>query len=82
MRPKRTITDEIRDALRREPAKPLCVEDDVTQKVDVIVDEQAWPTLWDESIRREVQLGLAAIDRGEVEEWDIEATIAIAQRER
>ncbi len=80
MTPKLTNTDEIRDALRREPSKPLRVQDDVTQKVYVIFDEQALPTLWDEYIRREVQRGIDQLDRGEGQPLDIEATIAEARR--
>ncbi len=74
------LTKELREALQREPTKPLRVQDDETNRVYVIFDEQALPTLWDDYIRKEVHHGLAAIARGEVEEWDIEATIAEAKR--
>ena len=80
MTPKLTNTDEIRDALQREPAKPLRVQDDVTQKVYVIFDEQVLPTLWDEYIPREVQRGIEQLDRGEGQPLDIEATITEARR--
>ena len=45
------ITDEQREALRRSPNKPLRVPDDETNKVYVIIDEQALPTLWEDCIR-------------------------------
>ncbi len=74
------LTKEQREALQREPTKPLRVRDGETEKVYVIFDEQALPTLWDDYIRREVQRGLDQLDRGESEEWDIEAFLATAHR--
>lgn len=80
MTPKLTETDKIRDTLQRDPAKPVRVQDDVTQKVYVIFDEQALPTLWDDYIRREVQRGVDSLDRGEGQSLDMDATIAEARR--
>jgi hypothetical protein len=80
MAPTLSNMDEIRDALKRDPTKPVRVRDDQTNKVYVIVDEQALPTLWDEFLRREVQRGLDQLDRGESQPLDIEATIAEAHR--
>ena len=67
------LTDEQRLALEANPGRPLCVEDEQTQKVYLVMSEEALPTLWDDYIRREVKKGLDAIDRGEVEDWDIES---------
>ncbi len=80
MAPDLTNTDEIRDALQRDPTKPIRVRDEQTNKVYVIFDEQALPTLWDDYLRREVQRGLEQLDRGEGRPLDIEATIAEAHR--
>jgi len=80
MTPKLNDAGAIRAALRQDPAKPLRIEDDETQRVYVLVDEQALPTLWDEYIRREVQRGVDELDRGEGVPLDIEATIAEARR--
>ena len=37
------------------------------------MSEETLPTLWEDYIRREVNRGLEAIGRGEVEDWDIES---------
>jgi len=66
------------EAVERESAMPLKVQGDANDKTYVIVEESALPTLWDDFLRKEVDRGLAAIDRGEVESWDIEATITEA----
>ncbi len=80
MTPKLTSTDEIRSALERDPTKPVRVLDDQTNKVYLIFDEHALPTLWEDFIRREVPRGLQPLDRGEGQPLDIEATIAEAHR--
>ncbi len=71
MNPK--LTDEQRQALQSNPDMPLRVEDEQTHKVYLVVGEEALPTLWEDYIDREVRKGLAAIDRGEVEDWDVES---------
>ncbi len=65
------LTEEQRQALQANPEKPLRVEDEQTRKVYLVVAEEALPTLWQDYIDREVRKGLDAIDRGEVEDWDI-----------
>lgn len=67
------LTDEQRLALQASPGKPLRVEDEQTHKVYLVVSEETLPKLWEDYIRREVRKGLDAIDRGEVEDWDIES---------
>ena len=67
------LTDEQRQALQANPDMPLRVEDEQTHKVYLVVGEEALPTLWEDYIHREVRKGLAAIDRGEVEDWDVES---------
>ena len=74
------ITKEQREALQRSPEKPLRMPDDETNKVYIIFDEQALPTLWEDYIRREVQCGVDQLDRGEGEEWDVEAFLKEAHR--
>ena len=80
MTPKLTNADEIRNALQRDPTKPVRVRDDQTDKFYLIFDEHALPTLWEDYIRREVQRGLQQLDRGEGQPLDIEATITEAHR--
>ena len=67
------LTDEQRAALAANPGQPLRVEDGETHKVYVVVSEESLPTLWEDYIRREVAQGLAAADRGEVEDWDVDS---------
>lgn len=44
--------------------------------------DESFATLWEDYIRREVERGLAAIDRGEIEDWDIESIKAEGRRIR
>mgnify|MGYP000896169049 FL=1 len=74
------LTSEQRLALQANPGKPLRVEDDQTDTVYLVLPEEALPTLWEDYIRREVKKGLDAIDRGEVEDWDIESIKAEARQ--
>jgi len=67
------LTEQQRQALQADPEKPLRVEDDQTHKVYLVVAEEALPTLWQDYIDREVKKGLEAVDRGEIEDWDIES---------
>jgi hypothetical protein len=67
------LTDEQRAALAANPGRPLRVEDEATNKVYVVVSEESLPTLWDDYIRREVARGLAAAERGDVEDWDVDS---------
>jgi len=67
------LTDEQRAALAANPGRPLRVEDGETHKVYVVLSEESLPTLWEDYIRREVARGLAAADRGDVEDWDVDS---------
>ncbi len=61
------LTDEQRVALEANPGTPLRLEDPKTRKVYLVLSEESLPTLWEDYIRREVERGLAAAERGEVE---------------
>ena len=67
------LTNEQRLALEANPGEPLRIEDEQTRKVYLVMSEEAMPPLWDGYICREVKRGLDAIQRGEVEDWDIES---------
>ncbi len=67
------LTDEKRLALQANPGKPLRLEDEQTQKVYLVMSEETLPALWEDITRCEVKKGLDAIDRGEVEDWEIES---------
>jgi len=62
------LTPDQRSALQANPGRPLRVEDDQTHKVYLVVSEEALPSLWEDYVRHEVQKGLNAIDRGDVED--------------
>lgn len=74
------LSAEILEALQQHPGQPLRVFDDQSQKAFLVVPEEALPTLWDEYLRHELQKGLVALEQGEVAEWDVEATLAEAER--
>ena len=75
-----TITDEMRDALSEHPDEPLRLEDEQTQKVYVLIDQEEARRLFDAWLHREVQVGLEQADRGELRPWDIDETLADAHR--
>ena len=74
------ITEEQRAALRDNPGRPVRVEDDQTHQTYLLLSADAMPALWAEHIRREVAEGLAAIDRGEVEDWEVQSIKAEGRR--
>ena len=70
------ITEEQRSALQRSRGRPVPVQDEKTRKAYLLIGADEMPTFWEEYIRREVDEGLAAIDRGEVEDWEVESVKA------
>ena len=74
------LSEELRVALQANPDKPLRVEDEQTNRVYLVLSEEALPSFWADYIRREVTKGLDAIDRGEVEDWDVESIKAEGRR--
>jgi hypothetical protein len=70
------ITDEQRRALQENKGHPVHVQDDQTHEAYLLLGADAMPALWEEYVRREVAEGLAAIDRGEVEDWEVESVKA------
>jgi len=74
------LSEELRLALQANPDKPLRLEDEQTNRVYLVLSEESLPSLWADYIRREVAEGLDAIERGEVEEWDVESIKAEGRR--
>lgn len=68
-----TITEEQRQALQQNPGQPARVRDEQTDRVYLLFGADSMSALWEEYIRREVERGLAAIDRGEVEDGEVES---------
>jgi hypothetical protein len=75
------ITPEMRAALAVTPGQPVTVEDDETQKQYVLVDVERGRALTEQWIREQLQLGIAAAERGETEPFD-PAAIKAAGRQR
>jgi len=75
-----TITEEQRQALQQNPGQPVRVRDEKTDQVYLLFGAEGMSALWDEYIRREVEQGLAEIDRGEVEDWEVESVKAEGRR--
>lgn len=73
------LTDEQRDALLRSTG-PIEIHDSVMQQHYMLLPKTEYLRLVDDQLRREIQLGIDQADRGELEEWDVEAVIAEANR--
>ena len=76
------LTDEMRQALAKQPAGPISIEDDQTQNFYVLLSKEDYCRLHDEYIRRELQVAFDQVDRGEVSELDMDALLAEAHRRR
>jgi hypothetical protein len=74
------ITPEMRAALAKAPGRPVTVEDDETQKQFVLVDADRGRELTEQWIREQLQLGIAAINRGEIVSLDAAAIKAGGRR--
>ncbi len=72
------LTPEILEALRQQPERPLRVYDEQGDKVYLVVAEESLPTLWEDYLRAEI----SNIERGEVADWNVDATIAEAEQRR
>jgi hypothetical protein len=74
------ITDEMREVLARNPDQPVRVEDDQTHRVYFLIESDQARRLFDDYLRRELQIGFDQADRGESRPWDIQQTLAEAHR--
>lgn len=70
MNPK--LTDEMREALAKEPGKALRIDDDETNKVYFLVEQDIEIESFDEWILREAEIGRQQALRGELVEFDPE----------
>jgi hypothetical protein len=76
------LTDEQRQALESRPGRPVEVEDDRTQRVYILVARDDFQSLFDERLRRELEVGFEQADKGEVEDWDLDEMLNEARRRR
>jgi bifunctional DNA-binding transcriptional regulator/antitoxin component of YhaV-PrlF toxin-antitoxin module len=76
------LTDEQRQALEARPGQPVEIEDDRTQRVYILVARDDVESLFDERLRRELQIGIEQADRGHVADWDLDEMLGEARRRR
>ena len=74
------LTDEMRQALAKQPVGPIPIEDDQTQNFYVLLTKEDYCRLHDDYIRRELQVAFDQVDRGEVSDLDMDALLAEAHR--
>ena len=60
----------MRQALAAHPDEPVYIADEATRRVFVLFEKGKFPELEDAYIRERLEEGFAAIERGEVEDWD------------
>ncbi len=59
---------------------PVFVEDPASEAKYVILSQDEYRSMLGEELDRELQIAIDEVERGEVEEWDVEAVIAEAKR--
>jgi len=64
------LTPAQRQALLAQPDAPVYISDQQTRKIYMLVEKGRFPELEEEYIRDRLEEGFAAIERGDVEEWD------------
>ena len=64
------LTPEMREALAANPGVPVHIADEATQKVYLLFEQGTLPELEEDYVRARLEEGFAAIERGEVEDWD------------
>jgi hypothetical protein len=62
------------------PGRPIRVEDGQSERVYWLVSSDDVPALWSGHVNDAVEVGLQAIARGEIVDWDPEAMKARARR--
>ena len=64
------LTPAQRQALLAQPDAPVYIANQQTRKIYMLVEKGRFPELEEEYIRTRLEEGFAAIERGEVEDWD------------
>ena len=60
----------MRQALAAHPDEPIYIADEATRTIYLLVEKGKFPELEEAYIRERLEEGFAAIERGEVEDWD------------
>lgn len=74
------LTPELRAAIAARPDAPLYIEDAASQKTYLIIESGKFPELQEDLVREKLDEGYAAIERGEVEDWDADSIKAEGRR--
>lgn len=64
------LTPAQRDALLAQPDAPVYISDQQTKKIYMLMEKGRFPELEEDYVRAKLEEGFAAIERGEVEDWD------------
>jgi hypothetical protein len=74
------LTDEMRRALVAKAGEPIAVVDDLTNEQYALISKNEYCRLNDEFIRRELQVSIDQVARGEVSELKMDEILAEAHR--
>ena len=66
------LTHEMKEALRTQTEEPLEIEDDETNKTYLLVEKEQVSQLFDQWLRRELQIGFDQADTGDLVSWNPE----------
>lgn len=76
------LTDDMRDALGRNPEGTIEVEDELTQQRYVLMPKDAVQEIGRRELLRELQIGFDQADAGEFVAWDTDEIKAEGRRRR
>jgi hypothetical protein len=73
------LTDGQRLALESRPSQPVEIEDDRTQRVEMLVARDDLQSLRDERLRHELAVGFEQADRNDAADWDLDEMLIAAR---
>jgi hypothetical protein len=74
------LTPEMRLAIAANPDQPVYITDEATRETYVLVKQEKFASLDEQYIRDRLNEGFAAIERGDVEDWDAPSIKADGRR--
>jgi hypothetical protein len=66
------ITDEMRAAIDQHAGDLICLQDQQSHRTFVLLDLDEYRRLVDQRLRRELDVGFAQAERGDVAPWNVE----------
>lgn len=76
------VTDAQRHALVMQPGEFARVEDDLTQKFYLLIEEGRARELYQQWLREQLQVGFDEADRGQMAEWNLDEFLAKMRRKQ